>query len=344
MQEKTNQHKVSKDRLDWLESLRGIGCLFVLGAHLGSLHPQYGMYTNGCGKIGVWLFMVTSGFLLFYTRDGIKFGIKDVPLFYLSKVLRIYPIYIIGLFGAYYTGAISNLKSLVKHLLCLEGTGHFWYMAVILKFYLIAPIFLILYSNIKKKKYFYIGVALIGCQIAILFPFQKYIENSISIWWYLPVFIMGMILFVVYNIHIANGVVGDICAVIAALMIIMVTPFFRELLFGKEPSRFLQNKYLFIGLLWCVIIIGIKNGRYLKRFLDRAVILQYVGKWSFSIYIFHYIIMWKLFADGITWKWNVFIVIVASILIGFILNMCIEKPCRKLINLLKGRNLGYDIK
>ena len=37
----------------WLSSLRGIGCLFVLAAHLGASSTNYGMYFNGCGKIGV---------------------------------------------------------------------------------------------------------------------------------------------------------------------------------------------------------------------------------------------------------------------------------------------------
>ena len=50
----------------WLSSLRGIGCLFVLAAHLGASSTNYGMYFNGCGKIGVWLFMIFSGFWFLY--------------------------------------------------------------------------------------------------------------------------------------------------------------------------------------------------------------------------------------------------------------------------------------
>ena len=37
----------------WLSSLRGIGCLFVLVAHLGASSTNYGMYFNGWGKKGV---------------------------------------------------------------------------------------------------------------------------------------------------------------------------------------------------------------------------------------------------------------------------------------------------
>ena len=46
--------------------LRGIACLIVLFAHIISTSATYGMYVSGCGKIGVWCFLVISGFLTVY--------------------------------------------------------------------------------------------------------------------------------------------------------------------------------------------------------------------------------------------------------------------------------------
>ena len=130
----------------WLSSLRGIGCLFVLAAHLGASSTNYGMYFNGCGKIGVWLFMIFSGFWFLYPLCQRQQALKGRNLmgYYGKKIIRIMIPYLAVLLISMGLGFIPDGKELLRHLLLVDGFGHFWYMPVIMKFFLIAPLFWLL--------------------------------------------------------------------------------------------------------------------------------------------------------------------------------------------------------
>lgn len=99
--------------------MRGIACLIVLVAHIVAT-SKYGIYASGSGKIGVWCFMLLSGFFLMLPLiNDDKFNIKE---FYIKKVFRIYPSYIIVLV----LSVIVFYKSdLIMHIFGLKGFGHF---------------------------------------------------------------------------------------------------------------------------------------------------------------------------------------------------------------------------
>ena len=56
----------SKQRLTYLDALRGLACLTVFSAHFLVLMPSIGVNASGTGKIGVWMFFVLSGFFVVY--------------------------------------------------------------------------------------------------------------------------------------------------------------------------------------------------------------------------------------------------------------------------------------
>ena len=286
-------------RLKSLDSLRGFACLLVLAAHIISTNHELGMYANGCGKIGVWCFMVLSGFLTFlpYTLE------KDIPKenlisfiikYYKKKLVKLYPTYFIILLLAFALGFLLNFTDIIKHLLVTAGTAHFWYMPVIIKFYLLTPFLILLLGYIKEKAFFLL-ITLTALIFSIIFPFTNYIENSIKLYWYLPVFLIGCSLAFLYNkIKIYNGKWLGILTGIATLIIIFLTPKMREFLFGIKPSRWLQNKYLIFTLLWSIIILGILVNKTLCHFLNECKWLQFIGKISYEVYLIHYIVMWKV--------------------------------------------------
>lgn len=294
-----------KDKIKWLESLRGIACLIVLFAHILSTHPIYGMYASGCGKIGVWIFMILSGYFLLlpYSTSKKNFGLKDIFPYYLKKLVKLFPIYILTLFVAYRFGFILGLKGIVEHLTLQSGWGHLWYMPVIIKFYIISPIFLMLFCILKKYLknkgiYCYIIVLLSICIfLSLKFPYTAYIENSIDLKWYLPVFVMGMLVALIYSIlnkHLNNSFVFDILALCALVMIVIQTPVFRKILYNMPPSRFLQNQYLYMGLFWSIFLFTASFGKLFIKLFTYSKILQKAGEYSFYIYLSHYIILIKL--------------------------------------------------
>lgn len=316
----------------WLSSLRGIGCLFVLAAHLGASSTNYGMYFNGCGKIGVWLFMIFSGFWFLYPlcqRQQALNG-RNLMGYYGKKIIRIMIPYLAVLLISMGLGFIPDGKELLRHLLLIDGFGHFWYMPVIMKFFLIAPLFWLLQQMIRNKKWLFAIIVGIGIALSIVFPFTAYTENSTQLRWYVPVFLMGMLLAIsweAWNNWKENSVGAD--AIVLALVVILfsLTPWFRQKLWGIEPSAYLQNKYLLMGGLWCLIILGIVKGKIWKTWLNKSRILQWIGEISFPLYLIHFPILMRLNATEIGWAKKVIIVLVTSILLASILHWGVEKPC-----------------
>jgi peptidoglycan/LPS O-acetylase OafA/YrhL len=195
---------MDRQRLSCIDAIRGMACLIVIFAHIVASDANYGMYANGCGKIGVWLFMIMSGFLSFLpfatNPDRLdKIEIGYVLAYYKKKLVRLYPAYLIALLFAFAIGFITSVKDVVKSIFAIEGIGHFWYMPVILKFYVIFPLYLLLWKAVHKSaKRFSIVIIAVGVISGVAFPFNKYVENSTQLRWYIPVFMMGILLSVVY--------------------------------------------------------------------------------------------------------------------------------------------------
>lgn len=148
---------MQRKQIPLIKSLRGIACLIVICAHILSSDPIYGIYANGCGKIGVWCFLVISGFLAMQSMEHTnKIAFLNnkkswMISYYLKKLFRLYPSYTVALLLGFCIGFLPAFSELAKHLFCLEGTGHFWYMPVIIKFNLILPIGYFLYITISEK-------------------------------------------------------------------------------------------------------------------------------------------------------------------------------------------------
>lgn len=289
-------------RIKWVESIRGIGCLIVLIAHIIASDPQIGIYASGCGKIGVWLFMLLSGFLLVlpYAAEDRTFQIRDLPHYYLKKFVRLIPPFLAALL----LGVAIRVISIgdVKTVLLLQGAwGHFWYMPVVLKFYFIAPAFLFIISFLKRKlkANWRIAAAIVFAVLVVLlfivFPFGAYPENSIELKWYLGVFIIGMTLALFYpNLSGRKSKWMDWFVPIGIAMILIVTPLCREKLWDLPPSGYLQNKYWYMSAAWSLVLIGITGGERIRGLLDRCAFLQFVGKISYEVYLIHFLVLMAL--------------------------------------------------
>ena len=290
-----------KEKIKWLESIRGLACLVVLIAHIVASNPTFGIYASGCGKIGVWVFMLLSGMLLIlpYVDNEQTFSIKQLPGYYKKKFFRMYPYYFLSICAAICMGFIP-FHNLIKHAFLIEAWGHFWYMPVIIKFYIIAPIFLITFSALKQKTTKY-SIALFASIIFILavsfctiFPYTNYIENSTRLYWYLPVFILGMLLAIaIKKITICN-LFMDILSFISLCFIVIATPLFRELFWNTTPSGYLQNKYLYIGICEAILIFSISKSKYIKDIFGKTTLLQKTGSISYEIYLIHFLFLQKL--------------------------------------------------
>jgi peptidoglycan/LPS O-acetylase OafA/YrhL len=167
--------------------------------------------------------------------------------------------------------------------------------------------------------------------VAVVFPFTCYEENSIRLYWYFPVFSIGILFSMLYTKtyeRLKKHVIWDVCGILIFLVILLLTPPMRKLIWGIEPSGWLQNKYLLFAFLWSGFLWCIFGGRYIGFVLKKMRLLQWLGKISYEVYLIHYLILWKV-SQYLT---NTIIlagtVIVISILSGWIIHEIFKKIIR----------------
>lgn len=321
------------NKINWLTSVRGFACLIVLFAHILSSCKWIGINVSGCGKIGVYLFFVLSAFLLVLPFfKGKEVNIKEIGKFYIKRFFRIYPCYIITIIIVYLIGNFSNFSGLIKHFLLLEGKNHFWTVPVEMKFYICLPLLLIIMNIIKNKKLFIVFLILLSFVVEIIYPYFNYVENSISLGWYFPIFIMGIVVAYLYSNskQKTENVKFDILAIVILILFVLAIPGVRYLLFNIEPSTYLQNKYIFIGIGWSLFLIFLQNGKYIKNFFESNKFLMWIGKLSFPIYLIHYIVLNKIsfYTDNLLIK--LVLTMAITILISVVMNKIIEEPMIKI--------------
>jgi len=167
----------TKRRLDYVDALRGAACAWVLLHHTFATDMVpggmwfYPIHTlsvvSDIGWLGVNLFLVLSGFCLFYPLAA-RYELRDIPLnlrtFAKRRAMRILPPYYIALFilsifeiisFRYAQGywdfqrGVNTPKDLLVHLLMIHNFSHhtvgsvstaFWSLALESQLYVIFPL------------------------------------------------------------------------------------------------------------------------------------------------------------------------------------------------------------
>ena len=157
---KIKQFKEVTFSFDIFNFLRGIALLCVLGLHtvcvIGAVYPEipHSWLFNTPAWLAMWMFFFLSGYLLgkgFY-NNKYKTDISGIKMFYLSRLIRILPMYLFFLFiiFLFYDPVffITHPKT-VLHLLTftyngkpgIAGVGATWFISTIVQLYFIAPLF-----------------------------------------------------------------------------------------------------------------------------------------------------------------------------------------------------------
>lgn len=282
-----------KNRLLWLDSLKGIACLIVFFAHIIARYPLTVNYSYGVGKIGVWLFVVSSGYLLLVTAPK-ELSWKWLGKYYLNKVIKIYPGLILGTLLLYKAGVIVSKTEIVQTLTLMVGPAHLWYVPVVLKFYLVAPLFVFVDRKVDSKLVKFMGLVVLFLFFSIAWPYYNHVTNSVELKWYMPVFIEGIILFYIPYFEKVKGYIWDIIIVIASGVIVALTPLIRMRFLHLGTPDYLYNKYILLGALWAIIVMALIQGGRIKRFLEWCKLLQWYSIFNYSFYIVHYPIIFIL--------------------------------------------------
>ncbi len=304
-----------------LNGLRFIAALLVIIHHIEQF-KAYNQLTNYwnkiafigiVGKLGVVLFFVLSGFLITYLllveeRKNEKISIKA---FYLRRVLRIWPLYYLILILAFFILPHIHLFEWtnfnidvihsqlgIKFLLfvlflpnlilaffgAIPYASHTWSIGTEEQFYLAWPL---LFNKIKSSRIVAMFIIIVGYILIHVFLLTKYSN-------FLPARQVILDFWKLFNID---------CMAIGAIIAL--------LLFNKHRFiKYLMSPYLFYVAL-CLISLGMYFGIYIpfihyeiyallfgiiilqlaanpifSKVLEHAV-LNYLGKISYGLYMFH---------------------------------------------------------
>ncbi len=308
-------------KLAFVDSLRGFAILLVIINHTAqSIQdlPQWLYSLSYFGKYGVQLFFLMSAYTLSLSWANRTKETNKTGNFYLRRFFRIAPLYY---FGILFYGIIVFCKqhyALNTYLLnpdysVLKVIANFtfthglipdaihsvvpggWSIATEMLFYLIFPLIFFMYSKIKSK----LWIIVLPCLIAIatfiffrglprIFPpvqshnFEFYYCCIIN---QLPVFLLGIGLYLFPSEYIFSR--PKALMFLAAFLILLSTVFYLN----KKGVNDITLSTFVVGVSFVCLFVAVKNFNFLN-----TKFMQWVGRLSFSIYVFHFVFAWGISA------------------------------------------------
>jgi len=301
-----------ENRVKYLDGMRGLAIFLVAVDHI-----FYKYYIFKFGWIGLNLFFVLSGYLitrrLYFHYTGNSFSY--FRNFYLRRVLRIFPLYYGCLFiffiilpffypsyfiyyddlynaQGWYWGYVSNWMIILKGLPAQPVFFHFWSLAVEEQFYLIWPFLFLLLVNIKKNYVFVL--LLIAGSIIVRVSIQENLYSYLNtITAAEPLFLGAFVAILEKEKKLENWYRFFLTIAIVSFISLVI-------IFMHDSNLHITNNWLLwagysaIDFIWIFILVNASVNRScsgLTRRIFDSKWLTWLGKYSYGIYIFHWIIL-----------------------------------------------------
>ncbi|MFZ4455590.1 MAG: acyltransferase family protein [Bacteroidales bacterium] len=297
-----------------LDGLRGIASLMVLVFHF-FITPNSSYLTNRSvyqsltlfGQHGVSLFFVLSGFVITRILINSKEDENYFVRFYWKRALRILPLYYIFLFAFYFALDLlkwSNISHQLPYLLYYQnfdtifnfvalGPSHYWSLAIEEHFYLIWPlvVYFVPTRNLLKV-IFILFVAVFLVKYVMLF-------HGIGISKFTFARIDQLLFGAILSIMELKNMFKNDKTRIYLFLILIGTLLINAILFlqaNNYPFWTELLKYTTLGLLFFTFLgwLITLNGDHPLNVLLSSKVLQYLGKISYGIYIWHILVLFIL--------------------------------------------------
>jgi peptidoglycan/LPS O-acetylase OafA/YrhL len=341
-----NKKSSANIQLDSLDGLRGFAVLLVVIAHAGYTGLTPGFDFRGGGSVGVYLFFVLSSFLL-----SLPFVIKNPKLlsksvwgnYLFRRLFRIFPMYLLIVLTFYFVSLSGFLgenatlyfdgADLIRHILLLDGKAYLWTIQVETKFYMLLPVFILLYAYIFRKGLLPTAIfsaLVIGCISYMSGP----ADNLRTILLQIPVFLCGCMAAVIYGKYPSSVKLGKKVKLLAgggALVLffsgIALVPGVSVVFFGEGFNQGMIQYPVFYGLLWSLCMLGMIYSNGILSNVMSWPLLRYTGVISFSIYIWHVPLLAVIKRLPVELGWPFFIVLIAAVyIVSTLTYLLVEQP------------------
>ena len=304
-----------------LNALRFIAAFIVMFTHFGQLNLQLvnkgADYYATIGRLGVVLFFTLSGFLITYLLlvEKTETGTIKIRHFYKRRILRIWPLYYLIIIGSLYvfnniqylqipgvTARALHENFVIKNVLYLgmlpnvayamgylvPYTFQTWSIGVEEQFYLFWPF---LFKRINNSLKLLITVAATYLFIKILFYLlAHYSKNGlmhvldyfVNLLCFDSMAIGGIVALLLFN---QNRIIKVLFLKEVQLVVWLVSILLISM--GVDFGLF---QYEIYSILFALIIINLAGNKNVLFTLDNTL-LNYLGKISYGLYMYHFITM-----------------------------------------------------
>jgi len=330
-------------RIYALDVLRFLAAFFVVLYHYtatpASNFESLSVITQ-YGYIGVPLFFIISGFVIFASADN-----RNAVDFAISRFVRLYPMYwcgvILTMIVIIYYGDVNNRISIVSffanmtmlndYLNIKNIDGVYWTLQVELKFY--ACIFILL--AFKVFNYYKIWLT---AWMLLLISYLFTNEPTFLGWFISPTyssfFILGIALFLIYRDKF------NLFNVSIFITSLILSSFYSY----KHAPQFIYNasllhQYMSVVILWCVVAVFLLVSTNTIVIKPRKYIAT-LGALTYPLYLFHNMIGKLIFEHNTSIAsngyWIVF-VIIAMLILSLVFHRLIDGKVSQVlkINLYK---------
>jgi peptidoglycan/LPS O-acetylase OafA/YrhL len=299
-----------KNYIPELDGVRGLAIILVVGFH-------YFFNIFPFGWIGVDLFFVLSGYLITSRLISTEKREDRFSIFYKNRILRILPIYYAAFFsffvGYHLLVSSKNLpffsfydKNWLSFVMFFQNWSfieygqvkenhlqHFWSLAIEEQFYLIWPL---LIFKFRRNIYFFKAILFVLLSIIALrtFLFIKYPDPIYSVHYYyntfcrMDSFLLGGVLFLYQQKNKAKQFVNYFfTATLILILGIIITGN------AKISNPFISTiGFTLIALMFTGLIHNVTthSTKIISHVFNYSW-LKFVGKISYGLYIFHWIVL-----------------------------------------------------
>lgn len=348
------QKKSTKgNNLPVLDGIRGLAVIIVLTSHTSAF------YMYGQGSLGVLLFFFLSGFVLiipYAEKPQSFFSQVESKRYFINRTFRIVPAYL-AIVGAIALIQHTGYEWFLWNASFLKGWNHLWSVAEEVRFYFLLPVLLLFFALLRNK------ILILAFCILVMFVSYRYrniyridLMDGRFVGFYFYIFAGGIFTYILTTVDILQKKLQTRCfesifSIVSSLIFLsfmltssdIISTLWRPL-FHHLPEGLVLNAWK-IPHIWLVLFIIFffsltfyRNGFVLQ--LMQHYFFRHIGLLSYSIYLSHMVIMFKLQAAGFQGAGLFLSVFTCSYAVSIMSYLCIEKPFLLLKKKMSNTNNG----
>lgn len=311
-----------------LDGIRGLACIIVVLHHIEQMADlRYGEKIYDLGQLGVAIFFTLSGFLMSALYSDKKFSVNSSVKYMIARMARIAPAYWIAITFAWALYMVlppggsydMNAIAMLRLVFFMGNVGIFWSIPPEIQFYCFFLFLWFSYDKLKAGNYWWMMGAAALC---LSFVITRDLWGGLMLPGKLHLFLGGFLTaFLVKSEKIKQYLCSNIAQL--GLSIALLLYFFFCLEQGKAYSDL-----IIAGL--AALVVGSLSRSSPITYVFETQTMRMMGAASFSIYLFHGVILNAMESLGVfrSLETTVGIVVMClvSIAVPVAFHYAVEKP------------------